>query len=262
MSKRLLILSDLHCGHIVGLTPPGWQLNKHLDDPRLARISACQREYWNFYRGKLAKYQPFDVVVVNGDAIDGKGERSGGTEAITADRNEQCDMAVHAIRKALGAKTKVVMTYGTPYHTGDGEDFEKNIAAKLDADISGHQYFRVEGVTFDVKHKVGSSQVPHGRHTAIAREHLWSQLWNDHSEIPQADVLIRSHVHYYNGAFGDGWVGMTTPALQGLGSKYGTRQCSGTVDFGFVVFEINKGSYTWEPVLLKVSTKQHLALDI
>ena len=262
MSKKVLVISDLHCGNLVGLTPPGWQIKSHQADQRLSRLASNQRTYWNFYTGQLAKYAPFDVVIVNGDMIDGKGEKSGGTENITSDRNEQVEMAIFAIRKSRTAKTKVVMTYGTPYHTGTSEDFESNIAAALDADISGHQYLRIDGVIFDVKHKVGSSQVPHGRHTAIAREHLWAQLWNDHSEIPLADVLIRSHVHYYNGAFGDDWVGLTTPALQGLGSKYGTRQCSGTVDFGFVVFEINKGRFTWEPVLLKVQQKQSLALDI
>ena len=191
--KKVLVLSDLHCGHLVGLTPPGWQLKKHLEDARLKRIAEYQRAYWDFYVASLKRHAPYDVVIVNGDCIDGKGEKSGGTECITSDRNEQCDMAVFAIRKSLSANTKVVMTYGTPYHTGSGEDFEATIAHHLDANISGHQYLRVDGVTFDVKHKVGSSSVPHGRHTAIAREHLWAQLWNEHSETPKADVLVRSH---------------------------------------------------------------------
>ena len=34
--------------------------------------------------------------------------------------------------------------------------------------------------------------------------------------------------------------------MQALGSKYGSRQCSGTVDFGFVVFDVDDdGQYTW-----------------
>ena len=189
--KKVLILSDLHCGHLVGLTPPGWQLNTSLADKRLKRIAQYQRAYWDFYTDSLRRHGKFDVVIVNGDCIDGKGEKSGGTECITSDRNEQCEMAVFAIRKAVSAGTKVVMTYGTPYHTGTGEDFEGNIAHLLDADISGHQYLRVDGVTFDVKHKVGSSQIPHGRHTAIAREHLWAQLWTEHSATKKADVLVR-----------------------------------------------------------------------
>ncbi|MFV0422206.1 hypothetical protein [Oleidesulfovibrio sp.] len=35
--KRIVILSDLHCGHLAGLTPPGWQLppRGEADDPRI-----------------------------------------------------------------------------------------------------------------------------------------------------------------------------------------------------------------------------------
>jgi len=257
MSKRIGVFSDPHCGHIVGLTPPGWQLDPKHPTPHLRRIAKYQRAYWEFYCNAIRKHGPFDVAVWNGDCIDGKGTRGGSCEAVTADRNEQVDIAKKAIGRSLSAKTTLLMTYGTPYHTGaEGEDFEYNIAEFFGAKIGGHEYLECEGVTFDFKHKVGSSGVPHGRHTAIAREHLWAQLWAEHSGFPNADVLVRSHVHYYDYAGGRGWLAMTTPALQGLGSNYGTRQCSGTVDFGFVVFTVNKGGYSWEPVLLEVQARR------
>lgn len=245
MTKRHVIVSDLHCGHMVGLTPPQWQ-------SQAGELSRIQGEMWAWYTRTLESLQPINILSCNGDAIDGKGTRSGGVELLTSDRLAQADMATECLKQA-NAK-KVVMTYGTPYHVGtEGEDFERIIADRLDADISGHQWFDVNGVVFDLKHKVGSSGVPHGRHTAIARERLWNVLWSMRDYAPRSDIVIRSHVHYHAFSGDTEHLALTTPALQGPGSHYGVRQCSGIVDFGLVVFDItSKGEYTWKALTMPV----------
>lgn len=254
--KKVLVMSDLHCGHQVGLTPPDWQYVGGRDGSNKHKIAATQRECWRFYLDGIKRHGPFDVVVVNGDAIDGKGERSGGTEQVTTDRNEQVDMACEAINEATGGKSKLLVTYGTPYHTGKDEDFEKQIADKCGGRVEGMGSFYVEDVKFQVKHHTGSSNVPHGRHTAIARERMWDVLWNvEKWDREPSHIIIRSHVHYFNFCGGPNWLGMTMPALQGLGSKYGVRQCSGVVDYGFVVFTINGKQFSWTPHLLKFSAQ-------
>jgi len=142
------------------------------------------------------------------------------------------------------------MTYGTAYHTGDVEDWENYVARDLDAKIGSHEWFDIYGVVFDFKHKVGSSSIPHGRGTAIAKEKLWNQMWALRDEQPNADVIVRSHVHYsfMVGEPGN-WLGLTTPALQAAGTKYGGRQCSNTVDLGVVVFDVYPdGRYEWEVI--------------
>jgi hypothetical protein len=252
--KRMVIISDLHCGHRVGLTPPAWWWR---DDTELqAKVHRNQKELWNWYASKMANLQPIDILVVNGDAIDGKGERSGGSEQNTTDRFVQCDMAVECIREAKAST--VLMTYGTQYHTGADEDWERVIADKLRDDatvhIEGHAFPNVNGVQFDIKHHIGSSGVPHGRYTAIARDKLWNTVWNNRDEQqPKAGVLIRSHVHYHSFCGCPEWLALTTPALQGYGSLYGVRRCSGVVDIGIVVFDIQEnGVYQWKAITAKL----------
>lgn len=242
-SKRLVVMADLHCGNVVGLTHPDFDSDTR--EGTRHKLYQARRKYWRFYTDALDELRPIDVLVVNGDCIDGKGEKSGGTELLTADRNEQCDMASAAIQET---KCRAVyMTYGTPYHGGASEDFEQKIAHDIGAaKIGGHDWLDINGLVIDYRHHVGASTVPHGRHTAIARERLWSVLWAEFNEYPRSNVIIRSHVHYFNHAGGYGWLAMTTPALQGAGSKFGARICSGTVDFGLVSFDITgKDSYTW-----------------
>ncbi len=219
-----------------------------------------QRECWGWYERKMAALQPIDVLIVNADMIDGKGSRSGGTELITSDLRAQAEMAAACIRVAK-AKT-IICTHGTPYHvSADGEDMETLVADMVGATIGGHEWVDVNGCVFDVKHKIGSSQVPHGRHTAAAKERLWNQLWAEQDGAPKSNVILRSHVHYF--AFnGDAdYLAMTLPALQGFGSKFGVRQCSGLVHYGLVHFDVqDDGSYTWMPHLLKIRSARPRAV--
>lgn len=249
--KRMLVLADLHCGHVCGLTPPSWQTAPPTTKGRTkrAKFADLQKEAWAWFVRETSKYRPYDMIFVNGDAIDGRGERSGSTELVTVDREEQANMALVAIQKNMnGRKTKVALTYGTAYHTGSSEDWENRIAEDLNAvKIGAHEWVNLDGVIFDFKHHIAGSQIPHGRHTATAREALWSALWAEQGLSPSSDVLIRSHVHYHQycgGGFSE-MLRMTTPGLQTMGGKYGARRCSGLIDYGFLVFEASKKEYVW-----------------
>lgn len=248
--KRVLVVSDFHCGHELGLTHPGFDPDTR---PKNGTHSYDVRRFmWNWFADKTNRIGKVDILIVNGDAIDGKGEASGGTELIYPDRNDQVEMAVAAIRH-IGAG-KVLMSYGTSYHTGKEEDWEDAIAREVNAEkIGGEDTVDINGLLINYRHHCGRSSIPHGRHTAIAREALWNVLWGERGEYPKADVLIRSHVHYFNYCGGSEWLALTTPSLQGYGAKYGGRRMSGTVDIGVVVFNIDKGGeYSWKPILLRL----------
>lgn len=255
---RVLIISDLHSGHVVGLTHPDF--NPRYDDHDKDKLGKHRLELYKWFYQEVKELKPIDLLFVNGDAIEGKGEKSGSTELITADRNEQCEMA-EAVIKDIGA-SEIYMSYGTPYHAGKYEDWERQIAKSVGARIDSHGYVSARGLVFDYRHFISSSIIPHGRHTAISRERLWNVLWSEHGEYPKSDVLIRSHVHYYVGAFGPDWLGIITPALQHYGSKYGARTCSGKVDFGFVYFDIaSKDNFIWRKKILTIpNAKQELMI--
>ena len=228
---RLFCGGDTHCGSVVGLTPPRWQQNEQ------------QKEMWDTWRKGLRKHRPFDLAIWNADLIDGKSLRTGSTDVLTADRREQVQMAKKCV-EAVQAPINL-FTYGTPYHVGASEDWEGVLADMCGSTIKSHHYVDIAGVPFSIKHKVGSSTIPHGRFTPLAKEKVWDSIWSEEkNQHPRSRVFIRSHVHFHNfcGKKGtDWWLAMTLPALQGLGSKFGARQCIGTVDFGFVWMDVDKG---------------------
>lgn len=254
--KNIAVLSDFHCGHKAGLTPKGYLPNEPAQER--SRWVNANKAYYNWYNQNIRKHGPYDIVFLNGDLVDGTGKKSGGTEQITTDMEEQCDMAVRIIREIPKAKNcSIVITRGTPYHTGDAEDWENIIAERVGAAIGEHEWVEVEGVVFDLKHHpAGSSGMPNGRHTGVAKDRLWNVMWAERELQPKADIFIRSHVHYHNFAGGPDWLAMTTPALQGFGSRYGARRCTGIVDFGFITFQVNKGNYTWQPIIAKLEEQK------
>jgi hypothetical protein len=262
-AKRGVVLADLHCGHQVGLTPPDWQYRYLTNDTaKHNKYAEVQRQCWSFFSNRIKQLGHIDIAIINADCIDGRGEKSGGTELIEIDRQKQCEMATECI-DFVKAKKKV-MTYGTPYHVGQIEDWENTIAKDIKAEsIGAHEWYDINGKMFDVKHQLGSSGVPHGRGAALFKEWLWNALWNEAGDQPKADVIIRSHVHYFQKVEGVNWEAISTPALQAMGSKFGSRRCSGIVHFGFLSFEIDRnGRITWEKHIAKIEAQKAKALKL
>lgn len=249
--RRVVVIADLHCGHVIGLTHPDFDERPDSTESPNWHLYKLRRELWSWFAKEVEALKPVDVVICNGDAIDGKGEKSGGTEELEPERDEQCNMAA-AIIEEIGAK-EVYMSYGTPYHIGHLEDWEKQVADKVKAvKIGGHDWLDVNGLVFDYRHFIPASSIPHGRHTAMALDHVWSELWAKTGEYPKGDVLLRSHVHYCTVTGNADWMGFITPALQWYGTKWGVRMMRGTVNFGLMHFDItNREDWTWRWHILR-----------
>lgn len=261
---RVIVASDPHCGSLQGLTPPQWQpgIHKEKEDPKTSRFlkfGKLQGVLWNRCMELLTHLAPYQVILWGGDMIEGKGTRSGGAELLVPDRIEQKNMAV-AVCKEFAARSNVLNVkqygvYGTAYHTGYEEDWELMVAEEAGWEkIGSHEWIDVNGCVFDLKHKIGSSAVPHGRGTAVLREMLWNELWAARKLQPKAQVIIRGHAHYYMGVDTDECAAFICPALQGWGTKFGSRECSGLVHWGLMHFDIDRDGnvVNWDKHIIKL----------
>lgn len=253
---NILGMGDTHCGSLIGLTPPAWRTPEAID----ARAAAFQRESWAWFSKVVAPYRGIDVLIANGDMIDGCGDRSGGTEEITTDRNKQAKMAAEILD--LIAPKAIVATYGTGYHTGQAEDFEDHIFPQMRhrpklCVMESEAFFEHEGVVFDVRHHIGTSSVAHGRATALLKEHVWNALLAEIGKSHRAQVIMRNHAHYFMQVFDGYRLGLILPALQGRGTKYGSRRCGGDTAFGIVPIECRRGEVvTWRAHLLNAASQR------
>jgi len=245
-TKRVVVLSDLHSGHRSGLTPPSWQYQDNEDDEAKAKYGEFQRILWNWFAKTIP--HPVDTLVVNGDAIDGKGPKSGGTELLTADRRAQVKIAAEAIREVKAKRVFIIK--GTGYHTGRDEDWEEVLGDDVEAyHVASHEWIDAEGVIFDFRHKTSGSVIPHGRFTGPNRAAVWNGIWSQRGMQPLAHVYIRSHVHYYSYSGDAQKLVITSPALQGW-TKFGSNEIEGTNDIGFLQFDCEGGTFKWQANLL------------
>lgn len=235
---RVLFFNDSHCGSNVGLTPPAYQYpliasptsGEHHRRNKWAKL---QRECWDWYEGFVEKIGRVDKLFCVGDLIDGAGSRSGGTEEITTDRKVQVAMAIEAL-EVIKTDDRVFL-YGTSYHTGDQEDFETGIAEHFGAKIGSHEWEKINGCVFDLKHHQSGTKNPF---TSLYNEITANREWASAGEQPKADVLVRAHTHRFCLARMEDCIGLSLPALCGYGSKYGQRRCTRKVNFGLVMFDV------------------------
>jgi hypothetical protein len=259
-TKRLVVISDLHCGHVAGLTPPEFDRWAPEGLADLESQYLNRRYIWDWFEKQVKSLGKVDVLIANGDMLDGKGPASGGTEQLYMSYEQQADMAAAVIGRFAGSPS-VNMSFGTGYHTGKEEDWESVLARQIGAEkIGDEDNIEINGLVLNYKHHLGTSQVPYGRATAVLRDKFWKDIWALRGEYPKVDVVIRSHVHYHQYTGGPDFLAMTTPALQGYGSKY-ARRMSGTVDIGFVVFDISsKEDYDWYATILRMPYKEARAV--
>lgn len=231
--KRIAIISDSHSGHKFGLCPPDWQSGK---------FRKLQKQLWDWFARTAADCGAVDVLVCNGDMIDGNGEKSGGTELITTDRLEQAEMAAQAIRCFDAKRTFVVA--GTGYHSGTAEEFERPVADAVGGSYVGEAFFRAEGVNVHCRHHIGTAQMPQSKGTALLRAQLMDALAA--SVGPggdRADVIVRSHAHSFLAVANDFGLAFVTDGLQ-LRSRYG-RRLDGWSDVGLLVLDVDGEDVSW-----------------
>lgn len=261
-----MVVSDLHCGHVVGLTPPEYQFRSVSNDSRHNKFYTIQSVLWNKFQHLLQdirkQFGLIDGVINVGDSIDGKGERSGGVEQIKLEMGTQVAMSVKCfdtIREICNPKAKFFGVYGTAYHTStSGDEWEDSVYKDAGFEKWGsHEWVDVNGCIIDVKHHIGTSVIPHGRGTAVLRDMLWNDMWSLDGSQPRANIVLRGHAHYYQAVDTDEKLGIICPALQGMGSKFGSKICSGRVSWGVIVLTItNKNEYEWHKKIVTIEEQK------
>jgi len=235
---RILFPADPHCGSNVGLTPPAYQY-KYYSNPtteehkKRNKWAILQKEAWEWYINTLNALKPIDKAFVMGDLNDGDGSRSGGTELITTDRKVQICMAIECLEPIEAGGW--VFVYGTPYHTGTKEDWETDVAHYFKSKIGSHEWEKVNGCVFDLKHHQSATRNPA---TSLYNEIIDNREWAILGEQPKADVLVRAHTHRFAELELEDCTAFSTPALQTYGTKFGSRRCSRKVQFGLVAVDV------------------------
>lgn len=186
---RMLVISDLHCGNVLGTTPPEHQTE---------RTREWLGPLWERLLSLADQIGTVDALVANGDLIDGPG-RKDSTHHITTDILEQTEMAEYALSRFKTRKRFVVR--GTGFHTDANGALENVVAQALNCEAFDELRIDVHGLKFNFRHVIGRSDTPYGQYTQAGKEMINDQLQAEMEAYDYADLLGRAHVHYCTGAW-------------------------------------------------------------
>ncbi len=112
--KSLLVLSDIHCGHKLGVSP----LVFEDAEGGIYKANRVQRALFEAWKEVATKWAKPDILVINGEPFDGQQPKDKGVETWTTNYLTQVDAAVELV-KMFGAK-KIFLTRGSNYHVEQG----------------------------------------------------------------------------------------------------------------------------------------------
>ncbi|MGH9404389.1 MAG: metallophosphoesterase [Terriglobia bacterium] len=203
---KVLVVGDLHCGSIYGLLPPGFE---RVDGG--GRLTYARQQVWQSWLDMRQATKGADVVIVNGDLIDGKQEAQRQTEMNLATVEEQVDAATICLQQLKPKKeAKWYFIQGTEYHDQKGCPTVEQIAQRFNGETplpknnqgAGLYSWEVidleveKGVVLNVQHGTGVGQGFY-RATPYDREAIFSALAGKDGVVPKADCVIRSHAHFF-----------------------------------------------------------------
>lgn len=191
------------------MLPPGFKSSADIEikqNPGQAYLWKC----WEHFAEEVSK-MPIAAVVCNGDAIDGEQRKQRGSELclpLLADQTRAAAECLKYIKGKLKNNPKWYFVTGTPYHDSEAGREVEVLAGELGATPyegpgSGHKSRRsldldVDGVICNFSHGISVSSGFY-RSTAPDREGVFSALAGKEGKVPKADIVVRSHAHYFVG---------------------------------------------------------------
>jgi len=216
-SKSILIVSDIHNGSSTAICTPDPDIS---DLETTYRPNKLQKELYSAWEECIDDLiQKPTLLLVNGEPCDGGNKKQVGQQTWSTNLNDQLNDTVKLLD--MIPHDNLLFVRGSLYHVGlDGTNFEEIIAEKMGASKykafggSGHTdyYALVEmyGKHFNFTHHVGFNKWAAYRTTALAREMAGMVFERD--KMGKADVIVRSHVHYFVHVEFTHTHGFTTPA--------------------------------------------------
>lgn len=255
MTKELTVVAigDLHAGSRVAVCPP----DSPTADGGIYHPSPAQLALYRDYKLLTTQWANPDVLICNGDMIEGQARKESGVPCWSNDLDDQLRAAATLI-KMWNAK-EIYMINGTGYHVdAGGKSLENTLGKKVGAklvgpnedDFSSEEVFvKVGGLTFHACHHI-SIGTGWYKTTPLARELVFALL--NETDFYKVDVILRSHVHYFVGVEFHRQRGYIIPCWQ-LRTRYMIKKSSFgmTPSIGALRFRIKDGSISLDKAFFR-----------
>lgn len=250
---RILVINDIHDGsiHAICSDDPIAE-GKHIKPNRSQRVLL---KGWKKCCEEL-KDNPPDIIVINGEPIDGNNKKGFSKELWSQEAVDQVRDFVKLFNMIPQKKyTKTYLTRGSSYHVDiEGTPIEEFIGDYIGAETyqnlksNYHLQMRVNGKLISFAHETGYSKNLPARGNRLVAEYTTHAATVDSKD--RWNLSVRAHVHQIvERGIGTVWKGISCPAWKhSLGDYFERHGPHGTPsDIGMTVIEVDeKGKISYE----------------
>jgi hypothetical protein len=227
--RVIVCLSDLHCGSVVGLHPPGFEtVTSQEGESKHIPQNGVQQWLWDAW---LAFWQQAEdiigldtfALVYNGDLIEGYHHKT--TQVWDIETKNHC-AAFELIHATLPMQpSRLFITAGTECHTGSNE-FSLARSLKAEGPAGPGAWARLDmdvaGVPTAFRHHISTTSRQYLEGSALSIALGIERLEAARVGLPMPRVVVASHCHIYR-LFNDGHgLCLTLPSWQLL-TRYGHK---------------------------------------
>lgn len=233
MTKKILVISDLHVGSRVSIMPDEVSVDQH-ERKMLIQSNTIQKKILTKWEEMVEDVGRVDAVINLGDTCDGVNRKSSGTGLWTTDINLQMEVAKDLLSRIK--TNKYLGVQGSYYHVGDNTSSDKGVTEGLGGTFGDELAIVSEGRRIHCAHDVGVSSSGFAyRTTPIAQQMMLASLGAEYGKF---SLILRGHAHYFVHVSFTESQGVICPCWKGRDEFAARRSLAYNPHMGYVVINI------------------------
>ncbi len=252
MGKIVIPSGDFHIGNRGSLMTH--EVIRNADIPSKKEIvepTNTQKEIIKIYENLCDQYHKPDLLILNGDLVDGKNYKDSGLGLWSSDVAEQAEVFAELI--SWLKPRKIVGTSGSPYHSERNPCMDaiaikkcRTLGGKKGIFRQGYVSANINGCRIHAMHKTTVSKSTwQYRATPIARSMVLAELAKD--TYGHYNIILKSHVHWFAYVGFSSYLGMVLPCWKAFDPFGDTNIEFNDPAVGYAIFEIeDDGGYTFD----------------
>lgn len=248
----ILILSDLHSGSIVSLSPPEFTVHREDSNKEyLIKANKIQKNLFSRWEEMIDSIGNIGYTILLGDLVDGCNPKSHNNYT-SMDIGDQVNMAGELL--SMIKCSKFLGVQGTEYHVGhDGISCDRTVVAELcrrnkKKIIFDHEvFFNLDSLSIHAKHPGKFTSRRDNRPNVLLNEIKEAQcnpfMKEKFFDRDGKKVLLRGHIHYNDYLYWNETYNIYTPGWKGR-DPYGIVKSNSFPECGYSFLTVDGGEVT------------------
>ena len=256
--KKILVISDLHCGADTAICIPDFEVNSEREEIKTTvRANKVQEELFKQWQQMIDEHKRFDYVFNLADNIEGINRKGYGLGTIQSDLSWQTEMAIELL-KMIPCR-RHVGTQGSSYHVNSQASGDRAVIKTLsqiyhERFVFGDQViFDVEDVKFHLRHVTPFTRQKVLSQSSLKRDIL--EALDEGKHTGRINCFLRGHTHRYAGLdYKPYFAGYVSPCWK-ISDQFIQQRSIQNPDIGYLIIEVNGSDFEVTPHILDIKQK-------